>query len=173
VPTPQKAATIEHVRQWYDDSVALLFTEYRGLTVKEVTELRQKLRDAGAEYHIVKNTLFRRAMSHNPDAAAEQLLEGPTATAFITKNETECAKVLTTFLREHKTLVIKGASIGGRMFDAMQVAEFAKLPSREILLGQVVGLVQAPLGNVVGIMNEMIAGVVRLVGAIETQKSGA
>lgn len=173
MPTPQKEQTIEQVRGWYDNSVGLVFTEYRGLTVKEITALRTKLRAAGGEYHVVKNTLFRRAAAHKPDASVDTLLTGPTATAFILRDEGACAKVLSDFSREYKTLVIKGGSFGGRAFTAADVETLGKLPSRDVLLGQVVGLVQAPIANVVGLMNEMIASVARLVGAIEEQKANA
>jgi large subunit ribosomal protein L10 len=173
MPTPKKEQTISQVREWYDQSVGLIFTEYRGLSVKNVTELRKRLRNAGAEYHVIKNKLFHRAMAHNPNETASTYLSGPVATAFIFKDEPGCAKVISDFAREHKIIVVRGGVFGGKSFTDKQIVALSKLPPREILLGQVLGCVQAPLANVVGIMNEMIAGVARLVDAIAEQKSTA
>lgn len=158
---------VAQARQWYEQSVGVIFTDYRGLSVPELQTLRSSLRDAGAEYHVIKNTLLRLAMGSDIESLPNELHNGPTATAFILGEQPVVAKAIIEFAKTHKQLEVKGALIEGRVLSKEEVEELAKLPSRQELLGMIAGLVAAPLANLVGVLNEVIAAPVRVIGAIE------
>lgn len=144
----------------------MVFTDYRGLKVPEIQALRQSLRDAGGEYHVVKNTLFRVAFGEGVSSLPDEFHNGPTATAFIFGEEPACAKVLVKFAKDHKGFAIKGAYFDGKLLSAADFEDFSKLPSKQDLLSMIVGLVQAPIANVVGTINEILAAPIRAIGAI-------
>jgi large subunit ribosomal protein L10 len=144
----------------------MVFTDYRGLKVPEIQALRQSLRDAGGEYHVVKNTLFRVAFGEGVSSLPDEFHNGPTATAFIFGEEPACAKVLVKFAKDHKGFAIKGAYFDGKLLSAADFEDFSKLPSKQELLSMIVGLVQAPIANVVGTINEILAAPIRAIGAI-------
>lgn len=164
--TPKKVATVEQTRKWYEQSIGLIFTNYSGLTVGEMQELRKSLKSVGAEFHVVKNTLFRRALGDDIAKLPEDLHSGTTATVFVYREQPACAKAVVTFGKSHQALQIKGGYFDGRVFSAKEIEELSKLPSREELLSMIVGLVAAPISNVVGVMNEIIAAPIRVVDAI-------
>lgn len=151
----------------------MVFTDYRGLKVSEIQALRQSLRDAGGEYHIVKNTLFRVAYGHGIASLPDEFHNGPTATAFIFGEEPACAKVLVKFAKDHKGFAIKGAYFDGKLLSAADFEDFSKLPSKQELLSMIVGLVQAPIANVVGTINEILAAPIRAIGAIADKAPAA
>jgi large subunit ribosomal protein L10 len=173
MPTEAKARIISQTKEIADSSTGLIFTEYRGLTVKALSQLRRQLKGAGAEYHVVKNTLFRLAAPEHTKDLPEACLSGPTAICFIRKDESVCAKILADYMKDHHQLTFKGAYLSGRVLSDTDVVRLSKLPSRDELLAQVIGLVQAPVREVVSVINETVAQVVRVIGAIEEQKSGA
>ena len=173
MPTAQKAAIIDKAKEWYGDSTGLIFTDYRGLDVPALQSLRSSLRDTGGEFHVVKNTLLRQAVGNDVDQFPQEFHNGPTATLFIFKEEAACAKVLVKFAKDHKGFEIKGGVIEGRPMTAEQITELSKLPSRDELLSMIVGLVQAPIANVVGALNEIIVGPIRCIDAIIEKNGGA
>ena len=144
----------------------MVFTDYRGLKVHEIQALRVSLRETGGEYHVVKNTLLRIALGDDVSLLPEELHNGPTATAFIFREEPACAKLLVKFAKDHKGLEIKGGFLDGKALSSADVEAFSKLPSRQELLSMLVGLVQAPIANVVGTINEMLVGPIRVIAAI-------
>jgi large subunit ribosomal protein L10 len=158
---------VAQARQWYEQSVGVIFTDYRGLSVPELQALRASLRDVGAEYHVIKNTLLRLAMGSDVESLPAELHNGPTATAFVMGEQPAVAKAIVDFAKTHKQLEIKGALIEGRVLSKEEVEELAKLPSRQELLGMIAGLVAAPMSNLVGVLNEVLAVPVRVIGAIE------
>jgi len=171
MPTAQKAEIIAKAKKWYTDSTGLIFTDYRGLDVPSLQTLRSTLRDTGGEFHVVKNTLLRQAMGSDVDQLPEEFHNGPTATLFIFKDEPSCAKALVKFAKTNKGLEIKGGVIDGKPMTADQINELSKLPTKEELLSMIVGLVAAPMSNVVGALNEIIVGPIRCIDAI-VEKSG-
>ena len=173
MPTAQKADIIEKAKKWYGDSTGLIFTDYRGLDVPALQNLRSSLRDTGGEFHVVKNTLLRQAVGKDVEQFPAEFHNGPTATLFIFKEEAACAKVLVKFAKDHKGFEIKGGVIDGKPMTAEQISELSKLPSRDELLSMIVGLVQAPIANVVGALNEIIAGPIRCIDAIVEKGGGA
>jgi large subunit ribosomal protein L10 len=166
MPTATKAATIEQTKAKYDRSVGVIFTEYRGLKVKELQNLRRSLREKGGEIQVVKNTLFRIAAGDDVAKIPEELSSGPTAVAFLYENETDCAKALFDFEKTNKNLVIKGGLIGGKVFDQKQIESFSKLPPRDVLIAQVIGVIAAPLSNLVGVIEALYADPIRVIGAV-------
>lgn len=155
MPTPKKEATVERIRDWLRSAHVAVLTEYRGLSVAELTRLRRQLREAGVEYHVVKNTLARRAVRDlGLDSRLDEVLQGPTALALGLRDQVSAARVLTEYIRSSRgPLRIKGAVLDGRLLPAEDVEALANLPTMDVLRGQVVGLVQGPLASVIGTLD--------------------
>jgi large subunit ribosomal protein L10 len=144
-PRPEKVAVVDEVKGRFHDSSAAILTEYRGLSVADLETLRRSLREAGGEYKVYKNTLVRRAADDIGLADLNALLEGPTAIAFVQGDVAAVAKVLRDFARTNPNLVVKGGLIGSSLIDAGSAAALADLPSREVLLAQLAGMLAAPM----------------------------
>src|SRR5271167_45923 len=144
-PKPEKVAVVHEIEARFGSAAAALLTEYRGLPVKEIELLRRALRAAGGEYKIYKNTLVRRALVAGGYDALEPLLTGPTAIAFVDGDVVAVAKVLRDFSRTNPNLIVKGGLVGSDPLDANRAAALADLPSREALLGQIAGVIAAPM----------------------------
>lgn len=166
MPTAQKAQTIEEARDWFSRSKGVIFTDYRGLKVKQMQVLRNELAKKGGEIHVIKNTLFRLAAGDDASKLPDDLHNGPTAVAFLFENETECAKVLFDYAASSKVLKIKGGFIAGKAMDAKQTEAFSKLPPRDVLIAQVIGAIAAPLTNLVGVIEALYADPIRVIGAV-------
>ena len=166
MPTTQKAKVIEQTQERYQRSTGVLFTEYRGLKVKELQKLRADLGEKGGEMQVVKNTLFLRAAGDDAANIPTEFSSGPTAVAFLFENETECAKILVDFAKTNKNLVVKGGFIDGKSFNEKQVENFSKLPPRDVLIAQVIGTIVAPLSNLVGVVEALYADPIRVIGAV-------
>lgn len=166
MPTAQKERVIEQAKEWYGKSVGLVFTDYRGLKVKELQQLRRTLADKGGEIHVIKNTLFRLAAGEDAAKFPADLHNGPTAVAFVFENESEVAKALVDFEKQTKTLSVKGGYFGGKVFDAKGVEALSKLPPRDVLIAQVIGTIAAPLTNLVSVIEGLYAGPIRTIGAV-------
>lgn len=166
MPTAQKEQTIQQAKEWYSQSLGFVFTDYRGLKVKEMQDLRRELRAKGGEIHVVKNTLFRLAAGDEIEKMPAELHSGPTAVAFVFSNESECAKVLVDYAASSKKLVVKGGFFGGKAFDTKGVEALAKLPPRDVLIAQVIGAIAAPLSNLVGVVEALYADPIRVIGAV-------
>jgi large subunit ribosomal protein L10 len=170
IPTPEKEAVIEQVSELMGRSAGAILTDYRGLTVAEITDLRRRLREQKAEYHVVKNTLFRRAVRDSDSLAP--FLEGPTAIAFALEDPVGPTKVLLDFIREKRKASLKAGYISGRVFSEGQLTELSKLPPRPILLGQVVGAIQSPISGLVFTLQGVISNFVYTLQAIADKKGG-
>lgn len=166
MPTAEKARTIESAKEWYSKSVGLVFTDYRGLKVREMQELRRNLTAKGGELHVLKNTLFRVAVGEDLAKLPEELHSGPTAVAFVYENESECAKALFDYAKTNKNLKIKGGYFNGQSFDAKGVEALSKLPPRDVLIAQVIGTIVAPLTNLVSVLEALYADPIRTIGAV-------
>lgn len=166
MPTAEKARTIEGAKEWYAKSVGLVFTDYRGLKVKQMQELRQNLAAKGGDLHVLKNTLFRVAVGDDIAKLPDELHNGPTAVAFVFENESECAKALFDYAKTNKNLKIKGGFFNGQSFDAAGVEKLSKLPPREVLIAQVIGTIVAPLTQLVGVVEALYADPIRTIGAV-------
>ena len=158
-PRPDKVAVVDEVREKFDSTDGALLTEYRGLDVPELASLRKELRAAGGEYKIYKNTLVRIA-ARERDLDLDELLTGPTAIAFVNAKEdgsagdaAAVAKALKEFAKSNENLVLKGGVLDGATLTADDIKALAELPSREVLLSQIAGLLQAPLAEFVGLLD--------------------
>ena len=154
-PRAEKVAVVEEVREHLDSAGAAILTEYRGLKVGDLAQLRRQLTAAGAEYKIFKNTLVRRATAHTSHAVIDPLLAGPTAIAFVRDDIAAVARVLRDFGRAHPELVVKGGLLGEKLLDARGAMSLADLPSREVLLSQLAGALAAPMRQLAGLLEAL------------------
>lgn len=166
MPTAEKAQTIEQAKEWYSKSTGVVFTDYRGLKVKELQNLRKELAKKGGEIHVIKNTLFRLAAGDDIAGIPDEMHNGPTAVAFVFENESECAKALLDFATASKKMTVKGGYFGGKAMSAKQVEALSKLPPRDVLIAQVIGTIAAPLTNLVGVIEALYADPIRVIGAV-------
>lgn len=162
---PAKAKAVSGLQAELEQASAVIVTEYRGLTVAELQDLRRKLRPRGVEYHVVKNSLFGRAAEGSGRSALRSLLSGPTAVALGTSDEVELAKGLLDETKTFKALKIVGGFLGGRAMSADDVAALAKLPSKLQLQATLVGSLQAPLSQTVAVLQAPLAQLVRIIDA--------
>lgn len=170
-PRADKVAVVDEVRERFAEAEAVLFTEYRGLDVTEMADLRGRLIDADCRYKIFKNTLVRRALTDDAPDGVMDLLGGPTALAFCGRDPSAAAKALRTFAADHEALIIKGGILAGTLLTDAQVRELADLPSRDDLMAEVLGVLAAPLGALASMMNNLIGEMSGLVQALIDQSS--
>ena len=154
-PRPEKVAVVTEVRERFEAADAALLTEYRGLNVKALADLRRQLRPAGGEYKVYKNTLVRFAARDMGADELESLLTGPTAITFVTGDAAAVAKTLRDYARTNQNLVVKGGLLGGKVLSASDVQALADLPSRDVLLAQLAGAFQAPLAKMAGLLQAL------------------
>lgn len=148
---PEKVATVEEIKGKLEGARAAVLTEYRGLTVSELADLRAALRAAEAEYKVYKNTLARRAAEEAGLADLVSLLEGPTAITFVKGDAVAAAKALRDYSRANAKLVVKGGILGTRVIEPNDVAALADIEPREVLLAKIAGGFQAPLVKAAGL----------------------
>ena len=154
-PRPEKVAVVDEVRDKLQAASAAIVTEYRGLTVGQISTLRRSLREAGGEYRIYKNTLVRFAVRDLGLDELEQLLVGPTAIAFIDGDAVAVAKALRDYARTNPNLVVKGGVLGTSVLSAADTAALADIPPREVLLARFAGLLAAPMVQFAGLLQAM------------------
>ena len=173
MPTEAKRETIDDLRAELDASRAMIVSEYRGLTVKEISEIRRALRKQDVTYRVVKNRLMRIAAQDNAAAEAlSPLLVGPTAIAFGT-DEAATAKAVLDATRPYKIVKITGGVLGSRAIDASSVSKLAALPSREVLLAEALGAIVAPMSTVAGLFDAPLRDVAGLVQALIDSRGDA
>lgn len=170
---PEKVAAVAQIREDLAASQAVFVTDYRGLTVAQLTKLRRKLREAGTEYRVVKNTLARRAAAEVDASVLESLLVGPSGVAFAKQDPVATAKVLNEFARETKIFEIRGGMLQGKLLTAEGVQALADLPPREVLLAQVVGGMQAPISGFVSVLQGTLRKLVYALDAVREKKAAA
>jgi large subunit ribosomal protein L10 len=152
VPTPAKAETIEELRERLGGATAAVLTEYRGLTVQQLSELRKQLRAVSAEYRVVKNRLARVAMEGSALASLRPHLTGPIAVVIARRDPAAAAKTLQGFARTNPALQVRVGVVDGQLLDPQGLKAVADLPSREMLRAQLVGAIQGPLAQLVGLL---------------------
>jgi large subunit ribosomal protein L10 len=163
-----KDAAVAEITDSFTNASGAVLTEYRGLDVKQLQELRRALGD-NASYAVVKNTLAKIAATRAGIEGFDDLLTGPTAIAFISGDVVEAAKGLRDFAKANPALVIKGGILDGNPVDAAEVAKLADLESREVLLGKMAGAMLASLSQAVYLLNAPISQMARLAGALEAK----
>jgi large subunit ribosomal protein L10 len=155
----QKAAAIAEIVGQINDSDAIFAVDFRGISVPQAADVRTRLRDADASFRVVKNTLTERAADEAGADALKPLLEGPTALTFVRGDAAMAAKAIATFNRETQLLTFKGGLLDGDTLDAEQILAISRLPSRDVLYGQLVGMVASPITGLARGLNALLSGV--------------
>ncbi len=169
----EKDAVIAEVQQLLTDTENLFVSDYRGLTVEELAELRGKLRQSGASFKIVKNTLGGIAADRSGRVMVKELLAGPTAVTFCGEDLVAAAKALSDFAKTHPQLAVRGGVLDASLIDPDGVKALAGLPSRDVLIAQVVGTMAAPMTGLVTVLQGTISGFVRALDQVAQQRAAA
>ncbi|MEZ5126302.1 MAG: 50S ribosomal protein L10 [Thermoleophilia bacterium] len=169
----EKEAVIAEIAAQLTKAENLYVSDYRGLTVAQLSELRAKLRESGSSFTVVKNTLGGIAAERAERAELRELLGGPTAVTFCGDDVVAAAKALSDFARTHPQLEVRGGLLNRSVVDAAGVKALATLPPREVLVGQMVGTIAAPLTGLVTVLQGTIGGFVRALNQVAEQKAAA
>ena len=174
MPTPQKEALVAEIRAKLDGAAGIILADYRGLSVKELQQLRRNLRETGAEVKVYKNSLAMIAVTEAglPEGLNDMLV-GPSVFVFAGEDPVAPAKVMTTFAKEHAALEVKGGLVEGALVDAAGMAAVAALPSREELIAKMLGTMLNPMSGLVRVLNGPAGAFARVVQAIADQKAAA
>lgn len=151
----EKKPIVQEISEVLKDSASAVLVDHRGLTVAEDTELRKTLREAGIQYKVYKNTFMRFAIKDTPNEALGQLLEGPSALAVSKGDATKAASELSKFAKTHKNLEIKGGIVEGSFYDKDGILAVANIPSREVLIGRLLGSMQSPIANFARVIKQI------------------
>jgi large subunit ribosomal protein L10 len=162
----EKSAAIQEIAADIEASEAIFAVDYRGISVPQAAELRSKLREADASFRIVKNRLTKIAADQAGEERLAELLSGPTALTFVRGDTAQAAKAITTFNKEHEVLTYKGGFMDATSLDEAAFKSIAKLPGREVLNGQLAGVVASPLTGLVRGLGSMIQGLALQLGQI-------
>ncbi|MDO5037169.1 MAG: 50S ribosomal protein L10 [Tissierellia bacterium] len=165
-----KAAVVEEIKEKIQNSQSMVVVNYRGLTVEEVTDLRNQLREADVDYKVYKNTLAKRAFHELGYEDLDDYLTGPNALAFGMEDLAAPARITTKFAEDHKVLEVKGGFVDGNVLDLDQVKALAKLPSKEVLIAQVLGGLNGPIQGLANVLNGNIRGLAIVLKAIAEKK---
>jgi len=167
----QKAAVIDDVAAQISGSEAVFAVDYRGISVPQAAELRTRLRNADASFRVVKNTLTERAADKAGAEALKELLEGPTAMTFVRGDAAAAAKALSDFRRQSggQLLEFKGGWMNGAPLGGPEIEAIARLPSRDVLYGRLVGMVASPLTGLAAGLDNLISGLARQLSQIAEQ----
>jgi large subunit ribosomal protein L10 len=165
----QKAAVIEEVAAQITESDAVFAVDYRGISVPQAAELRNRLREADASFRVVKNTLSERAADQAGAEGLKELLQGPTAMTFVRGDAAAAAKALRDFQRANQLLHFKGGWMNGAPLSGEEISSIAQLPSRDVLYGRLVSMVAAPLTGLAAALGGLVGGLARQLGQIAEQ----
>lgn len=166
----QKAVAIAEIATHIDESHAIFAVDYRGISVPQVAELRAKLRDADATFKVVKNSLTERAADQAGADTLKDFLAGPTALTFVRGDVATAAKAIADYGRATQLLPFKGGLMDGAVLDVDQIRSLSRLPSREVLYGQLVGVVASPVGGLVRSLSALVGGLASALGQVREKK---
>ena len=166
-----KNEKIEYYKKQFENAKVAVVTDYRGLSVEEITELRRGLQKEQADLTVTKNTLFKVASKGSNFEAIEELMQGPTAIAFGYGDEVAAAKILAKFIKENKKGEILGAVLDGKVLSKEEATKLASMPSKEELYAKILGSVNSPASGVVYSINGVMSALVRAIDAVRQQKS--
>lgn len=168
----EKQKAVEELRAKFAQSDVAVLTRFSGLKVSELGELRRGLKKISVDYHVVKNTLMRRAMEGTDVALLKDRIRGPLAIALGKGDVVALAKALTGFMKDHPKLQIEAGLAGGRVLDGKEVEQAATLPGKDELLAKLMFLLNAPVAGLMGVMREIPGKLIRTLDAIRAQKEG-
>src|SRR5271170_3690646 len=166
----QKAVAITEIAANIDESQAVFAVDYRGITVPQVAELRASLREADATFTVVKNSLTERAADEVGADTLKEFLAGPTALTFVRGDVATAAKAIADYARTTQLLPFKGGLMEGAPLDVEQIRSLSRLPSREVLYGQLVGVVASPVGGLVRSLSALVGGLAAALGQVREKK---
>ena len=150
-----KQPIVDEIKASLEGAQGVVVVDYRGLTVEQDTQLRKQLREAGVVYKVYKNTLVKRAIAGTEFEPMTDMLEGPTAIAICTTDATAPARVLAEFAKKADKLELKGGVVEGTYYDAAGIGVIASIPSRDVLLGRLLGSMQSPITNFARVLNQI------------------
>lgn len=168
---PEKEAAVNEVVEKLQSAKSVVVTDYKGLDVASITELRKRLREAGVEYKVVKNTLARIAAKKAERDDLNQMFVGPTAIAFGIDDAVSPAKILVDFAKEHDQLEIKGGALSGEVISLDKVKSLAEIPPREVLLAKAFAGMKSPITGLVNVLQGNLRGLVQVLNQIKEQKA--
>ena len=172
MPKPKKIEDVAELKERIQSNTVAIATQYQGINVEQVTELRRKLRAVNIEYKVYKNTLAMRALDELNLSAAAAFINGPTAWAF-SKDPVAPARILKEAAKEIKAIIVNGGVLEGRVVTPAQVEALATMPPRDVLIAQVIGTIAAPLRNFLGVLNAVPRNLVNVLEQIRKQKEEA
>ncbi len=170
---PDKVAVVDEVRELLKSSDATILTEYRGMSVKQLGELRGSLRSSGTQYRVFKNTLVKIAADQAGIEGLEPLLHGPTAVAFVSGDAVEAAKALRDAAKTNPLLILKGGVLGTKVLDAKQLDSLADMPPRAQVLAELAGLLEAPMSQFASLLAAVPRDLVYAIANLIEKQGGA
>lgn len=173
MPTVQKESLVDEIKERLAASGGIIMADYRGLTVKEMQELRTRVRDSGADLKIYKNRLTMIALRELAMPDLDDYLTGPTALVFVSEDPVAPAKALQDYAKEHQALEIKGGLVQNQVVGAAAMKAIASLPSREVLVAKLMGMMLSPVRGFMGMANAPVSAFARTVQAVADQKVAA
>jgi large subunit ribosomal protein L10 len=173
MPTPQKEAILRDTQQRITDVRGLYLADFTGMTVLSLSLLRKRCREQGVQFRVIKNTLIKRAFHERGIRELDDHLVGPTGLVFSPVNEMAPAKILSDFAKEFEKPRLKAAVVDGRLYDSKAIKRLAALPSREVLLAQLVGTFVAPMTTFLGAVNALLATPANMADALHRERSKA
>jgi len=173
MPTPEKVAILEDTRKRITDVRGIYLADFSGMTVQSLSLLRKRCREQGVQFRVIKNTLIKRAFHERGIRELDDHLAGPTGLVFSPVNEMAPAKILSDFAKEFEKPKVKAAVVDGRLYDQKAVARLAMLPSREVLLSQLIGTFIAPMSTFLGAVSALLATPANMADALHREKSKA
>ncbi len=168
----EKGQAIADLKKRFSEAKAAIFTDYKGMTVAELSELRRLLRASEVEYRVVKNTLARVASQDTPLSAASSVFKGPVGVAIGYKDPVMTAKKVIEFSRKNEKLKLSGGVIEGKLYNVNDIKAIADLPPREVLLSMLAGAFQAPLSKMASALSATVSSFAYAMGALKTKKEG-
>jgi large subunit ribosomal protein L10 len=168
-----KTKAIGELKESFSAAQDFIFTDYRGLTVEQITNLRKNLRARNVEYKVVKNNFARIAFEQLSAPDISSYFVGPTAVAIAPKDSSEVAKILFDFAKEVPTLKVKGALVGNTVYNAAQTEAYSKLPGRLELISMLMSVMNGPARNLTAALNDIPSRLVRTIKAVADKKGGA
>jgi len=166
-----KVASIQELKEGFEQAKDFIFADYRGLTVEQITALRKQLRGKDAAFKVVKNNFARIAFENLSAPDVSSYLVGPTAIAIAPKDANEVAKILFDYIKEVPSLKVKGALVGDTVYNAAQAEAFSKLPGKLELISMLMSVLNAPVRNLAGTINDINARLVRAIKAVGDKKA--